>query len=110
MNFAQETEVKIFIEKITALKISSHAEEITKQLIGIQKYIEADQLFASVLFAKGGKRLMIDYIKECDKLSDVKKWNLLYNLYKVLVLFVQRWSLVSWDRSEIDLLVIQLVK
>lgn len=52
---------------------------------------------------------MIDYIKESDKLSDVKKWQLLYNMYRILVMFVQKWHLTTWDRSEIDLPVIQLI-
>ena len=66
--------MKNFIEKITSFKISSSAEALTQHLVGIQKYIESDQLFAYELFAKGGKRLIIDYIKECDKISDAKKW------------------------------------
>lgn len=107
--FNLETEVKHFIEKITSLKISSNAEAITQQLISIQKYIESDQLFAFELFAKGGKRLILDYIKEADKISDLKKRNLLFNLYKILMTFIQKWQLISWDRSEIDLPVIQLI-
>lgn len=73
-NFYKETEVRNFIEKITSIKISTNVEAVTNQLIGIQKYVESDQLFAYELFAKGGKRLIIDYIKESDKISDTKKW------------------------------------
>jgi hypothetical protein len=33
----------------------------------------------------------------------------LYHLYKILVLLIKNWSLISWDMSEIDLPVIKLV-
>ena len=42
-------------------------------------------------------------------MSDSRKWNLMFNLYKILMLFIQKWLLISWDRSEIDLVVIQIV-
>jgi hypothetical protein len=35
--------------------------------------------------------------------------NLLYHLYKILVILIKNWSLISWDMSEIDLPIIKLV-
>jgi hypothetical protein len=34
----------------------------------------SDKIFASEFYAKGGKKVLIEYIKECDKTSDNKKW------------------------------------
>lgn len=69
----KETEVRIFIEKISSLKISN-SENLIGQLTAIEKYIAADRIFAYEFFAKGGKKILIDYVKECDKASDTKKW------------------------------------
>ena len=69
----KETEVRIFIEKISSLKISN-SENLINQLTAIEKYIAADRIFAYEFFAKGGKKILIDYVKECDKASDTKKW------------------------------------
>lgn len=52
----------------------NHAETLSNQLISIKKYIESDQIFATEFFARGGKKIIIDYIKECDRSSDSKKW------------------------------------
>lgn len=65
--------MRIFIEKISSLKISN-SESLIGQLVSIEKYIASDRIFAYEFFAKGGKKIIIDYIKECDKSSDNKKW------------------------------------
>lgn len=65
--------MRIFIEKITSLKISN-SESLINQLVAIEKFIAADRIFAFEFFAKGGKKILIDYIKDCDKASDAKKW------------------------------------
>jgi hypothetical protein len=101
--------VRNFIEKISSHKLASQIDAVNTLLLNIQPYIYADQLFASELFAKRGKRLVIDYIKDCDKLTDPRKWHLILNLYKIIICFIQKWKLTSWDRSEIDLPVIQLI-
>ena len=54
------------------------------QLTAIEKYIAADRIFAYEFFAKGGKKILIDYVKECDKASDTKKWFKLIDIYKAL--------------------------
>lgn len=69
----KETEVRIFIDKISSLKISN-SESLISHLVSIEKYISSDRIFAFEFFAKGGKKILIDYIKECDKASDTKKW------------------------------------
>lgn len=66
--------MKNYIEKISSLKLISHAESLSNHLISIKKYIESDQIFATEFFARGGKKIIIDYIKECDRASDSKKW------------------------------------
>ena len=106
--FNLETEVKNFIEKISSLKVSN-SDLLINQLNSIEKFIASDRIFAYEFYAKGGKKVLIDYIKECDRASDAKKWNLLYHLYKILILLIKNWSLISWDLSEIDLPVIKLV-
>jgi hypothetical protein len=40
----------------------------------MEKFLMADRLFAFEFYAKGGKKLLIDLIRECDRLSDTKKW------------------------------------
>lgn len=74
--FQKETEVRNFIEKISSLKLN-HAENLINQLVSIEKYIMADRIFALEFYAQGGKKIIIDYIKECDRISDVKKWYIL---------------------------------
>ena len=69
----KETEVRTFMEKIVALKISN-IDALIAQLASIEKYIASDRIFAYEVFAKGGKKLLIDFIKECDRTSDLKKW------------------------------------
>lgn len=68
--------MRIFIDKISSLKISN-SETLISQLVSFEKYIASDRIFAYEFFAKGGKKILIDYIKECDKASDTKKWLLL---------------------------------
>lgn len=63
----------------------SHAETLSNQLISIKKYIESDQIFATEFFARGGKKIIIDYIKECDRSSDSKKWWFILFLRSLLV-------------------------
>lgn len=99
--------------------------------MSVERYIAADRIFALEFYAKGGKKILIEYIKECDKASDVRKWfglletkkltqflikiyifkrSLLYNLFKIFVLLIKNWALISWDSPEIDLFIIKLVK
>lgn len=106
--FNLETEVRNFVEKITSLKISN-VDALIQQLNSIEKHVCNDRIFAFEFFAKGGKKVLIDFIKECDRTSDNKKWNLLYHLYKILVILIKNWSLISWDMSEIDLPIIKLI-
>lgn len=105
----KETEVRNFIDKIASMKLISNAESLSNQLVSVKKYIESDQIFATEFFARGGKKIIIDFIKECDRTTDSKKWNLLFNLYNILIILIKNWSLISWDLSEIDLPIIQLV-
>ena len=76
--FNLETEVKNFIDKISSLKISN-SDLLIGQLNSIEKFIASDRIFAYEFFAKGGKKVLIDYIKECDRTSDAKKWYYLLN-------------------------------
>ena len=71
--FNLDTEVKTYIEKISSLKLNN-AEQLINQLSSIEKFIASDRIFAFEFFAKGGKKMLIDYIKECDRTSDNKKW------------------------------------
>ena len=66
--------MKTYIDKISSLKVISHADTLTNHLISIKKYIESDQIFATEFFARGGKKIVIESIKECDRSSDSKKW------------------------------------
>ena len=47
---------------------------LISQLNSIEKFIASDRIFAYEFYAKGGKKVLIDYIKECDRSSDAKKW------------------------------------
>ena len=42
----KETEVKMFIDRISSIKVNHHADILTNHLVAIQKYIESDKLFA----------------------------------------------------------------
>ncbi len=107
--FNLKTEVRNFIDKVSSYKVATHIEEISTCFVNIQPYINADKLFAHEIFTERGQLLVIGFIKDCDKLSDPKKWRLILNLYKTLICFIQKWKLTTWDGSEIDLPVIQLI-
>ena len=70
-----------FVEKISSLK-RTNVDGLINQLSSIEKYIMSDRIFAYEFFAKGGKKILIDYIKECDRSSDNKKWY----TYKIFLL------------------------
>lgn len=72
MNF-KETEVKNFVEKIVSLKVSNIDAHI-ENFDSMEKFLSADRLFAFEFYAKGGKKILIDMIKECDRMSETKKW------------------------------------
>lgn len=72
-------------------------------MISVEKYISADKIFALEFYAKGGRKLIIDFIKECDRFNESKKWSLLYHLYKIFIIFIKNWSLFAWDTSETEL-------
>ena len=73
--------MKNFIDKISSLKISSklsQLEELTAKLNELKEFLWSDRVFASEFCAKGGRKLIIDLIKdwdrESDKLVEIKKW------------------------------------
>ncbi|RNA44553.1 hypothetical protein BpHYR1_038574, partial [Brachionus plicatilis] len=101
-----ETEVKSYIDKISGSKISN-ADSVISHLISVEKYISADKIFALEFYAKGGRKIIIDFIKECERSNDAKKWSLLYHLHKIFIVFITNWSLFTWDTSETEL---QLLK
>jgi hypothetical protein len=65
--------VKNFIEKIVSLKVSN-VDALVESFDSMEKFLIADRLFAFEFYAKGGKKILTDMIKECDRLSDTKKW------------------------------------
>ncbi|CAF0707658.1 unnamed protein product [Brachionus calyciflorus] len=106
--FNLETEVKTYVDKIASLKLNN-PEGLIKELISIEKYVSSDKIFAYEFYAKGGKKLIVDYLKECERSNESKKWNLFYHLYKVLILFIKNWSLFTWESSEIELQLLKLI-
>ena len=101
--FNLEKEVKLFIEKLSSLKIAHNADALAQQLVTIEKFVSADKIFAHGFYAARGKTIIVDFIKECEKTVDTKKWNLLYHLYKILMLLISKWKLL------IDYIVVKLV-
>jgi hypothetical protein len=69
----KETEVEKTLERIIGLKLAN-IDLLLQNLSQIEKYIESDRIFANMFFAKGGKRVLVDYIRDGNKLTDTKKW------------------------------------
>ena len=72
--FNLEREVKNYVEKLSSLKIPGGAEALTNHLVSLEKYISADKIFAHGFYAERGKTIIVDFIKECDRINDPKKW------------------------------------
>src|SRR5690606_8394820 len=94
--FNLETEDRLFVERMASLKLTN-LDALIAQLASLNKFIAADRIFAYEFFAKGGKKMLIDYIKESERTADPKKWSLLLHLYRILFTLVRNWSLLSWD-------------
>ena len=122
----KETEVKNFVERLSALR-TSNTDALIAQLECVEKHVAADRLFAVEFYARGGKKCLVEHIRECDKSSDAKKWfviitfriifvhrpkkhrfkcanrsnlrNLMFRLYEIMVVFVKNWSIMSWETS-----------
>jgi hypothetical protein len=80
INALKETEVKIFLEKITSMKLTN-IDALLQHLSQIEKFMESDRIFACEFYAKGGKKVIVDYIRDGNKLSDPRKWFVLKQNY-----------------------------
>jgi hypothetical protein len=49
-------------------------DTLTSQFISVENFIESDRIYAFEFYAKGGKKMIVDLIRECDRMADNKKW------------------------------------
>ena len=63
----------MYLEKLSPINFNN-IDLLINNLKSLSKFIDSDKIFAHEFYAKGGKKILINYIKESEQISDANKW------------------------------------